>query len=461
MSSILIDLTPLRLHADFRRLYIGTALSAVGAQLASTAIALQVYDLTSSSFAVGLVGLFGLIPLVALGLYGGAIVDAFDRKKVALASALLIWVTGMLNTLQAALGNTHAWVLYALVALNSAAFAINSPARQAIYPRILPAAQLPAANALFSLEMSLAMLIGPTLAGFLVQHGGYVITYGLDAALFVFALWGLAGLPAVPTSGERKVPGLRSVVEGLGYLAGRPNLRMTFFTDFCAMILANPRALFPAVAALVLGGGSLTVGYLNSALAAGAMVAALLSGYLPRVVFQGRAVVGAVTSWGAGDRRVRRGGGAHTRRHDLPHRRTCAGACGARVGRRVRLRVHGVPQHDHAGLRRRRVPRPAAGRVHRGRCRRAAARRAGGRRARRMEPSLGGSRGRGCVRGRSAGPGRHPARLPALRRPPPHAVSNIRPAGLTGRIVLIKHGVGALTGRILLIYEQKPPANSL
>lgn len=298
MSSILIDLTPLRLHADFRRLYIGTALSAVGAQLASTAIALQVYDLTSSSFAVGLVGLFGLIPLVALGLYGGAIVDAFDRKMVALASALLIWVTGMLNTLQAALGNTHAWVLYALVALNSAAFAINSPARQAIYPRILPAAQLPAANALFSLEMSLAMLIGPTLAGFLVQHGGYVITYGLDAALFVFALWGLAGLPAVPTSGERKVPGLRSVVEGLGYLAGRPNLRMTFFTDFCAMILANPRALFPAVAALVLGGGSLTVGYLNSALAAGAMVAALLSGYLPRVVFQGRAVVGAVTSWG-------------------------------------------------------------------------------------------------------------------------------------------------------------------
>lgn len=298
MSTLLIDLTPLRLHPDFRRLYIGTSLSSVGAQLAATAIALQVYHLTSSSFAVGLVGLFGLIPLVALGLYGGAIVDAFDRKKVALISAVLIWITGMLNTLQAALGNTHVEVLYALVALNAAAFAVNSPARQAIYPRILPGAQLPAANALFSLSMSLAMLIGPVLAGFLVQHGGYVVTYGLDAALFVFALWGLAGLPAVPTGGAQKVPGLRSVVDGLGYLAGRPNLRMTFFTDFCAMILANPRALFPAVAALVLGGEALTVGYLNSALAAGALAAALLSGYLPRVVFQGRAVVGAVASWG-------------------------------------------------------------------------------------------------------------------------------------------------------------------
>lgn len=298
---VLIDITPLREHRDFRQLWIGTSLSAVGAMLASTTIALQVYDLTGSTFSVGLVGLFGLIPLVIMGLYGGAIVDAYDRKKVAQAGSVVMWLAALLNVLQAALGNTHPEILYLLVALNSAAFAVVSPARAAIYPRILPTTQLPAANALSSLSMSLSLLVGPVLAGFLVDWSGYTITYTADAALFVFALWGLSGLPAIPPRGAAapKVPGLRSVLSGLGYLATRPNLRMTFFTDFCAMILANPRSLFPAVAALILGGDARTVGYLTSALAAGAMGAALFSGYLPRVIGQGRAVVIAVGAWGA------------------------------------------------------------------------------------------------------------------------------------------------------------------
>lgn len=297
---ILVDLTPLRLHPEYRRLYVGTALTSVGAALASTAIGLQVYQLTGSSFSVGLVGLFGLVPLVALGLYGGAVVDAFDRRRVAILGSLGMWAVSALMVAQAALGNRNAWVLYALVALNSAAFAVVSPARTAIYPRILQARLLPAANALSSLSMSLAVLIGPVAAGFLIDWQGYTLTYAVDAAMFAFSLWGLAGLPPIPPldAARAAAPGLRSVLDGLGYLASRPNLKMTFFTDFCAMILANPKALFPAVAVVALGGGAREVGLLTAATALGALLAALFSGGLTTVVHQGRAVVVAVVSWG-------------------------------------------------------------------------------------------------------------------------------------------------------------------
>jgi len=171
---LLVDVTPLRLHPNFRRLYVGNTLSGAGATMAATTIGLQVYDITRSSFAVGLVGLFGLIPLIVLGLYGGAILDAYDRRAVAIRGSTVMWVVAILNVVQAALGNTNEWVLYALVALNSAAFGVVSPARQAIYPRILELELLPAANALSSLAMSVSMLVGPVAAGYLVDWSGYV-----------------------------------------------------------------------------------------------------------------------------------------------------------------------------------------------------------------------------------------------------------------------------------------------
>jgi len=148
--------------------------------------------------------------------------------------------------------------------------------------------------------MSTSMLLGPMAAGFLVDLSGYTVTYAADAALFVFAMWGLWRLAPVPplTDGPRRVPGIRSVLDGLSYLAKRPNLRMSFLTDFCAMILAHPRALYPAIAAVALGGGARTVGILAAATAAGALVTSLLSGRLGGVRWQGRAVVLAVTGWG-------------------------------------------------------------------------------------------------------------------------------------------------------------------
>lgn len=297
---LLLDITPLRASVPYRRLYIGTSLTAIGNVLASTTISLQVFDLTGSSFDVGLVGLFGLVPLIVTGLWGGAIVDSYDRRKVALIGSVLMWATAALNLLQAVLGNTHTWVLFGLVALNTAGFGIVSPARMAIYPRILRPEHLPAANALNSLAMSSSILIGPVLAGLLVAWFGYPITYGIDTAMFVFAMWGLSSLPSIPPEGlhQSRVPGLRSVVDGFKYLVDRPNLRMTFLTDFCAMIIANPMALLPAVAVVALSGGPDTVGVLMAGTAVGSLIMSMFSGRLPLVRWQGQAVVNAVTWWG-------------------------------------------------------------------------------------------------------------------------------------------------------------------
>nr|NLD40402.1 MFS transporter [Actinomycetales bacterium] len=322
---VLLDITPLRTSRPYRRLYIGTSLAAVGSMFTTTTLGLQVFELTGSSLAVGTVGIAGFLPLVVMGLWGGAIVDAFDRKQVAIWGAIAMWVAAVLTMAQALLGNTQTWVIYLLVALNTAAFGIESPARNAIYPRILPARDLPAANALTSLAMSLSMLVGPVLAGVLVGVAGFGWAYAVNVVMTVFVLWGLAGLPPIPpeppreeglasagrqagdggpfagagTVGpRRRVPGLRSVAEGFRYLATRPNLRMTFFTDFCAMILANPLALLPAVAIAAFGQGPEAVGILTAGTATGALMAALFSGRTTGVVHQGRYVVAAVAGWG-------------------------------------------------------------------------------------------------------------------------------------------------------------------
>lgn len=300
---ILLDLAPLRASPAYRRLYTGFTLAGVGSQLTVVAIGLQVYELTGSSFSVGLVGLFALVPIIIMGLYGGALIDAHDRRIVALVASGVMWTSGILTMTQAWLGNTNPLVLYLLVAVNSAGFAVVSPARSAIYPRLLARHLLPAANALTVFAFNVALTVGPLLAGFLVAWRGYTLAYGVDVVLFTAAMWGLFRLPPIPPQPHpdavgRGRPGLASVLDGLRFLGTRPNVRMTFLSDFCAMVLAMPRALFPAVAVLAFGGGARTVGYLASAVAVGSIVAMVFSGKLGHLRRQGLAVVVCVALWG-------------------------------------------------------------------------------------------------------------------------------------------------------------------
>ena len=179
-----VDLTPLRLSPGFRNLLVGDAVSVIGTAVTSVAIPLQVYAQTRSAAAVGLVGLAGLVPLVVLGLYGGAVADAVDRRKLVLVTTAAQAVLSLVLLVQALAGVDWTWLLYAIVAVQSGLFALDSPARQAFVPRLLPPRQLPAANALRQVEFTLGFTLGPLLAGLIVATAGFGAAYGLDAVSF-------------------------------------------------------------------------------------------------------------------------------------------------------------------------------------------------------------------------------------------------------------------------------------
>lgn len=305
MPRLLADLTPLRANPAFRRLWWGLGISNVGTQLTAVAVGLQVYALTSSTLAVGVLGLFALVPLVVLGLYGGALVDAFDRRRVALVASSVLLVVTIAIAAQAWLDIGSVWLLYVLVGLQSAASAVNNPARSAIVPRLVPLTQLPAALALQTLAWNVALTGGPLLGAALVAWHSFEAAYTLDVLLFAAALYALWRLPDVPPESadgvaapSRRV-GIGSVIEGLRYLGTRPNLRMTFLLDLSAMILAMPRVLFPAVGVIILGGGEATTGYLTAAIAVGAVLAGLFSGPLVHVRRQGAVIYVAILVFAA------------------------------------------------------------------------------------------------------------------------------------------------------------------
>jgi MFS family permease len=234
-----------------------------------------------------------------LGLAGGAIVDVHDRRRVALVASLALWATSVVTAGQAWLDVRSVALLYGLVACQSAAFAVNNPARGAIVAQLLRRELLPAANALTTVSFTLGAAVGPALGGLVVARYGVRTAYTVDAVTYLFAVWGVRSLPPMPpAAGSASRAGLRSVVEGLRFLGGRPNLRMTFLVDLAAMVFALPRALFPAIGVVAIGGGATTAGLLVSAVAVGSMAAGLLSGPLGGVHRQGLAIVGCVVGWG-------------------------------------------------------------------------------------------------------------------------------------------------------------------
>ena len=249
LRRLVLDLTPLKVSANYRRLWLGLSVAQIGQQVTFLAVGIQVYDLTGSSFSVGLVGAFAFVPLVAFGLYGGSISDTHDRRLVALVASTGLWLCSLVLVLQSVAGWDRTWVLYLVVAAQSACFAVNNPARSAILPRILPAEMLPAANALTTITWNVGFTAGPLLGGLVIFASGLTAAYVIDAVTFTAALYALFRLPPIPPEAKVQRAGWAAVWDGLRFLRTRRNLLMTFLVDLSAMVLAQPRALFPALAA--------------------------------------------------------------------------------------------------------------------------------------------------------------------------------------------------------------------
>lgn len=296
---LMLDLRPLRASAEFRRMWVGWTVAQVGQSMAAVAVGIQVYAITGSSFAVGMIGLAAFFPLVVFGLYGGSISDTHDRRQVALWSSSGLWLCSLVLVAQAWFAWDQVWLLYVVIAAESAFFAVNTPARSAIVPRLIEPSLLPAANALTTLTFSAGFMLGPLLGGLVIDVYGFTAAYAINALLFAAAMYGLFRLPAIAPEAEPHRTGWAAVWEGLRFLSTRRNLLMTFMVDLCAMVLAQPRALFPALAATTFGGGARTVGFLAAAPAVGSVLAGLLSGWLGTVRRQGLMVVVMVCGYGA------------------------------------------------------------------------------------------------------------------------------------------------------------------
>jgi MFS family permease len=295
----LVDLRPLRESPAFARMWAGAAITGIGSQMTIVAVGLDIYDRTASTLAVSLVAAFALGPMIIFGLYGGALADRFDRRRVALIAAIAAWGSTAAIAVYSWLGVPDIWPLYAFITVNSVAAVMVQIARQAMIPRLVRIELLPAAGALGGISAGVQLTVGPALAGLAVAYLGFSVTYTVDVVLFLAAFYGLYTLPAMIPDGERRRADLRSIVEGWRFLRVAPNIRASFVLDIVAMTFGNPRVLFPAIGALLIGGGAVTVGILSSAGAVGMLVLGLLSGRVAAVRAHGKGMVIAVAAYGA------------------------------------------------------------------------------------------------------------------------------------------------------------------
>ena len=293
-----IDLRPFAASPAFTRMWIGSTLAGLGGQLTIVAVMLQMYELTGSTFAVAMIAVAGLLPMILAGLYGGMLADAFDRRRVALIAATVTFgSTALLAVLTWGQWETVAW-LYVLTVVNSSANTIVMASRQAIVPRLIPRELLPAASALNGITVGIMVMAGPALAGVLVAFTGYAWTYTIDVVLMLSLFLGLWTLPSIRPEGAIVRPGLESLRDGWRFLKRASNIRLQFVLDIVAMTFGQPLALFPAIGALLLGGGPITTGALTASIAAGAFLSSLFSGPAGRVRHHGLGIERAIVVYG-------------------------------------------------------------------------------------------------------------------------------------------------------------------
>jgi MFS family permease len=297
-----IDTSPLR-DRPFRRLWSGQTITVVGTQMTLVVVPYQVFQVTGSSLAVGLTSIVALVPLVVFGLLGGAIADTVDRRVLMLVTSGGSAVASALLFVQSLLpGAGHLWVLWTLTALESALTAVNSPTRSAAIPALVGPGKVAAANALNFTVQQAGVIVGPLLAGFLIDAGGLPFTYAIDAAGFLLAVVLLRGLPSLPpgaTAGRLHLgAAFRGVLEGFAFLRTQPVLLMTFVVDIIAMLFGWPRAVIPELAETTFAHSSNALGWLSAGISIGALLMGLVFGWVTRVDRQGAVVLAAICVWG-------------------------------------------------------------------------------------------------------------------------------------------------------------------
>ena len=298
-GGILVDVEPLRRDRDYRFLWAGQIISGVGRQVTVVALPFQLYVLTGSTLAVGLLAVVQLIPILVFALGGGAMADAVDRRRLLIVTQLALAGASATLFILAATPDAPVWGYYVVAFVAAGVGAVDQPARTSSIPRLVPAERLPAAIALNQLGFNTMAVIGPALGGLLIATVGVPAAFFFDAVTFAAAIVALLVIAPIPPHPGAARPSLDTVREGLRFVRGRRVVLSSFVVDLVAMVFGMPTSLFPALALDVFGVGPAGVGLLTAAPAAGALLAAAFSGWVGQLRRPGRAVILAVAAWGA------------------------------------------------------------------------------------------------------------------------------------------------------------------
>jgi MFS family permease len=297
VRALRMDVTPLRTSRDFRLLFTAGTVFYFGAMITYVAIPYQLYTLTGSNAAVGLVGLVELVPILVGGLYGGALADHVDRRRLLVSMGVSQAVLTALLAVNAAQERPAVWPLYVLAFGLATTSALQRPSREALMPRTVRHDELVAANALNSFGMQAGLLAGPAIGGLLLAHAGAAWCYTVDVAGLTIASLLFALMARYPHRDETTPPSLAGIMVGVRYALSRRDLLGTYLVDIAAMLLAIPVVLFPALAEDVFHRPEL-LGLLYTSETVGALLATVTSGWTKRVHHHGRAIVVAAAFYG-------------------------------------------------------------------------------------------------------------------------------------------------------------------
>jgi len=293
--SLVIDLTPLRVSRDFRLLFAGQGVTLFGSMMTFVTLPMQMFQLTHSSFAVGMLSVAEFVPMISMAFVGGALADYVDRRRMVRATEALLAAGTLVLIVNSLLPRPHAWILFVCAGLFAGLNGLQRPSLEALVPRVVPPELIASAAALRSLSGSIGTIGGPALGGLLVATRGATFTYAIDFATFFVSLVALWMMRAIPPPLDADRPSLKSVGDGLRYAMNRQELLGTYLVDINAMFFAMPMALFPAMADRF---GGASAGLLYSAPAVGALAVTLTSGWTKRVHRHGLAVAVAAATWG-------------------------------------------------------------------------------------------------------------------------------------------------------------------
>jgi len=298
LRSLLVDLEPVRRDRDFRILWLGQLVNGVGRQVTVVALPFELWQLTHSSLSIGLLALVQLVPILLFSLGGGAVADAVDRRRLLIATQVLLAGCSLCLAVLAAQSNPPIWALYAVAFAAAGVGAVDQPTRSSALPRLVPRERLRAAIAVNTLSGQTVSVAGPVFAGVIIATSGVAAAFAFDVATFVASLVALMLMAPIPPHPGAARPGLRSIAEGLRFALDRRIVLATFVIDLNAMIFGMPSSLFPQLALTVFNTGAAGYGLMNAAPAVGALAGAAFSGWVSRVRRPGLGVVASVAGWG-------------------------------------------------------------------------------------------------------------------------------------------------------------------